>query len=147
MKKILLPFLLIASACAMAVAQELAISSTGRELLGLPEERQGGQPAVKIRVSSAVAEGNLLHHVDPICPPLASTAQMQGNVVLDAVINKQGQVEQLKPISGPRLLVTAAIDAVKQWTYSPYLLNGEPVAVATTVTIRFSCNVGTKEAP
>jgi periplasmic protein TonB len=92
----------------------------------------------RIRVSSGVSAGNLIRKVTPQYPPIARTAHIQGNVVLEAEISKEGNVTNLHVISGPPLLQQAAIEAVKQWKYRPYLLNGEPVVVDTQVTVIFS---------
>ena len=62
----------------------------------------------------------------------------QGVVVLEAIINKQGSVENLRVVNGHPLLIQAALDAVKQWKYKPTLLNGEPVEVVTQVTVNFN---------
>jgi protein TonB len=62
---------------------------------------------------------------------------VQGQVVLKAIINKNGQIQDLQLLSGHVLLAPAAVDAVKQWLYRPFLLNGEPVEVETTVTVTF----------
>jgi TonB family protein len=76
--------------------------------------------------------------VDPIYPPSAKQARIQGAVTLKVVISKSGDVENLQLVSGHPLLAPAAIDAVKQWKYTPYLLNGDPVEVETTVTVNFT---------
>jgi dipeptidyl-peptidase-4 len=93
--------------------------------------------ASDMRVSSSVAENNLLHHVDPEYPKMAKIAHIQGDVILETVIDKQGNVASIKALSGHPVLIPAAFDAVKQWTYKPYLLNGEPVNVLTTIMVRF----------
>jgi len=92
----------------------------------------------RIRVSQGVTQGLLIRKVTPPYPPLARQARIQGSVVLQAVISKEGSIQGLKVQSGPPLLVQAAIDAVKQWKYKPYILNGEPVEVDTQVTVTFS---------
>jgi TonB family protein len=91
-----------------------------------------------VRVSSGTIMGNLISRPDPIYPPEAKAAHIQGAVVLHALIAKSGQIEDLKLISGPKELAESAIDAVKQWVYKPYLLNGEPVEVDTTITVNFT---------
>jgi len=96
----------------------------------------------RIRVSSGVTEGMLLHKVTPSYPPLAKQARIQGHVILAAVINKQGQVEGLRLVSGHPMLAPYAIEAVKQWRYKPYFLNGEPVEVETTIDVIFSLSGG-----
>jgi periplasmic protein TonB len=99
-------------------------------------------PPVKMRVSSGVAEGMLVHQVKPQYPPLAVQARIQGSVVLQAVIGKDGTIRELRLISGHPMLAPAAIEAVKQWRYRPYLLNGEPVEVDTQVNVNFTLGGG-----
>ncbi|SRR6266571_848538 len=96
----------------------------------------------KIRVSQGVAAGNLIHEVKPPYPPLARQARIQGAVVLQALISKQGTIENLRLISGHPMLTSAAMEAVKQWRYKPYYLNGEPVEVETQITVNFTLSGG-----
>ena len=91
-----------------------------------------------VQVSSSVIQDLLLRKVAPVYPPLARQARIQGSVILKVVINKSGNVESMQLISGHPLLAPAAIEAVKQWEYKPYLLNGEPVEVETRVTVNFT---------
>jgi len=86
---------------------------------------------------SRMMEGNLVHKVQPAYPSPARSARIQGAVVLRAIISKAGTIENLQVLSGHPLLVQAAIDAVKQWRYRPYNLNGDPVEVETQVTVNF----------
>ena len=83
-------------------------------------------------------KGSLIRKVQPAYPVLARSARIQGAVVLQAVISKQGTIENLKVLSGHPILVPAAIDAVKQWRYRPYILNSEPVEVETQIIVNFS---------
>ncbi|MFI5071088.1 MAG: energy transducer TonB, partial [Terriglobales bacterium] len=92
----------------------------------------------RIRVSQGVTQGLKIRDVKPNYPPLARQARIQGSVLLQAVISKDGSIEDLKVISGHPMLVPAAIDAVKQWKYKPYVLNGEPVVVDTQITVNFT---------
>ncbi len=92
----------------------------------------------RVRVSQGVTEGLLLRKVQPTYPPLARSARIQGQVVLQAVIGKDGTIQNLRAISGHPMLTPAAIDAVKQWRYKPYFLNGEPVEVDTQITVNFT---------
>ena len=85
----------------------------------------------RVRISSGVAVGLLIKKVPPDYPDLAKQERVQGQVILLAEIDENGNVEHLKPISGDSMLATAAIEAVKQWKYKPYLLNGQPVKVET----------------
>jgi protein TonB len=96
----------------------------------------------RIRVSSGVSTGLLIKKVQPNYPPLAKQARIQGHVLLQAEISKDGTIQNLQLISGHPMLAPAAIEAVKQWRYKPYLLNGEPVAVETQVDVIFSLSGG-----
>jgi len=94
--------------------------------------------ADRIRQGGNVQAANLIEQVNPIYPPLARQARIQGVVVMEAVISKEGSIESLRVVTGHPLLNQAALDAVKQWKYRPTLLNGEPVEVITTVTVTFN---------
>lgn len=96
----------------------------------------------RVRVSQGVSQGLLVHRVQPNYPPLAKQARIQGQVVLHAVISKDGSIENLQLVSGHPMLAPAAIEAVKQWKYKPYLLNGEPVEVDTEVLVNFTLSGG-----
>ena len=91
----------------------------------------------RVRVSQGVVAGLLIHKVTPVYPPEAKRAGVQGTVVLAAVIGKDGAIKSLHVLSGPSTLVDAAIGAVQQWRYRPYLLLGEPVDVDTQITVNF----------
>lgn len=91
----------------------------------------------QLRVSHMM-EGNLAHRVDPVYPPLARQARIQGSVVLRAVIDRDGRITNLQLISGHPLLVQAALDAVRQWRYRPYILNDQPIEVETQITVNFT---------
>jgi protein TonB len=96
----------------------------------------------RVRVSQGVTSGLLVHQVKPNYPPLARTARIQGAVLLQAEISKNGDIENLHAISGHPMLIPAALEAVKQWKYRPYYLNGEPVAVETQIQVNFSLSGG-----
>ena len=83
-------------------------------------------------------EGNLIHRVQPVYPLLARQARIEGTVVLRAIISREGRIENLQVLSGHPVLVPAAIDAVRQWRYQPYILNDQPVEVETQITVKFS---------
>jgi len=91
-------------------------------------------------VHLAGMESHLLASVSPVYPPVAKAANISGIVILHAVISTQGTVTALEVVSGPDMLRSAALEAVRQWTYKPYVLNGTPVEVHTTVTVNF--NIG-----
>jgi protein TonB len=92
----------------------------------------------RITVSQGVQAGLLIRKVSPTYPPLAKQARIQGSVVLQAVIGKDGTIQNLRAVSGHPMLIPSALDAVKQWKYKPYFLNGEPVEVDTQVTVNFT---------
>jgi protein TonB len=98
--------------------------------------------AQKVRVSSGVAQGLLVHQIAPQYPPLSRQARIQGTVVLQAVIGKDGTVQGLHVVSGHPMLTQAAMEAVKQWRYRPYSLNGEPVEVDTQINVNFTLSGG-----
>jgi periplasmic protein TonB len=91
----------------------------------------------RIRISQGVTEGRLIQKIEPRYPVLAQAARIQGQILLTAIISKTGEIQNLVLISGHPLLVPAAMEAVKKWRYRPYLLNGEPVEVETTITVNF----------
>src|SRR5215831_16648429 len=96
----------------------------------------------RVRVSLGVSQGLLIKKVQPVYPPLARQARIQGVVLLQAEISKDGTIENLRLISGHPMLAPAAIDAVKQWRYKPFHLTGEPVAVETQITVNFTLSGG-----
>jgi protein TonB len=96
----------------------------------------------RVRVSQGVTQGLLLRKIQPAYPPLARQARIQGPVVLQAEIGKDGSIQNLRLISGHPMLAPAAIEAIKQWKYKPYILNGEPVEVETTITFNFTLSGG-----
>ena len=112
------------------------ISSTSN--LGVPNVPKLVVPAVKrVRVSAGVTKGLLAYRIEPTYPILAREAHIQGAVVLTAIIDKYGNIENLQVVSGHPMLAPAAINAVRQWRYRPFLLNGQPLEVETTITVTF----------
>jgi periplasmic protein TonB len=95
-------------------------------------------PRRTVSISSGVMAGYLLEKTLPQYPPIPKIARIQGIVVLQATISKTGLIQNLRVISGPAMLQQAALDAVRSWRYKPYLLNGEPVEVETTVNVKFN---------
>jgi TonB family protein len=132
--------LAMVAACA---ALGLAICGTGLALgMHADAASAGGNSSAskapkQLTVPSAVMAGNLLTKAVPVYPPAAKKAKIQGTVVLSAVIGKDGNVKDIQVVSGPNELQQASIDAVRQWTYKPYLLNGDPIEVKTTINIVF----------
>jgi protein TonB len=97
----------------------------------------------RVRVSQGVTQGMKVHDVTPQYPQMAKIARVQGPVVLAAVIGKDGAIQNLRVVStASPLLNQAAVEAVKQWRYRPYILNGEPVEVDTTITVNFTLSGG-----
>jgi protein TonB len=99
-------------------------------------------PPQKVRVSQGVLQGNLLHQVQPQYPPIARAARVSGAVVIKATIGKDGTMTGLQVVSGHPMLVQSALEAVKQWRYKPWVLNGEPVEVETLITVNFNLSGG-----
>lgn len=89
-----------------------------------------------IRVSRAM-QSYLIHRVEPRYPEIARAARLEGAVLIKALINSEGRIEQAQVISGSPLLSGAALDAIRQWRYRPYLLNDKPVEVETEITVNF----------
>jgi TonB family protein len=102
-----------------------------------PAGSQAGGAPSRVRVGGAVQSANLIFQVAPIYPPLAKQARIQGEVVLEAIISREGDVTNLRVVSGHPLLVEAALTAARQWKYRPTLLNGQPVEVVSQVTVPF----------
>jgi protein TonB len=103
-----------------------------------PAVRLAPKPSGPAHISSGVAQGLLLQKELPVYPPIARAARVEGTVVLAAVISKNGVIENLRVVSGNPMLQQAALAAVEQWRYRPYMLNGDPVAVETTVNVVFT---------
>jgi protein TonB len=93
-----------------------------------------------LNISRGVSEGMLLAPIEPVYPPIAKAAHQQGTVIIHAIISKDGRIESASVISGPGLLTGAALDAVRNAHYRPYLLNGQPTEVETTFSINFRMN-------
>ena len=109
---------------------------------GLGEGSSGAPPPPpariqRTRVGGQVQEARIIARPNPVYPPLARQARIQGRVVLHAIIDKEGRVSQLETISGHPLLVQSALAAVQNWRYQPTILNGEPVEVDTTIDVNF----------
>jgi len=92
----------------------------------------------RIKVGGNVQSASLIRQVQPVYPPIAKTAHVSGTVILHAIIAKDGSIQELQYVSGPALLMKAAMDAVHEWRYKPTMLNGEPVEVDTTVQVVFT---------
>jgi TonB family protein len=118
--------------CASAVALSVHIDA------GVAAARDTAPPHNPVNVAPEIIAGNRISGPIPKYPPAAKKARIQGTVILDAIIGKDGTVEQLTVASGPQELQQSALDAVRQWVYKPFLLNGEPVEVKTTIRVIYT---------
>jgi TonB family protein len=119
-------------------AQGVAGDQPGGIALSAPDNGPTSAVPQRVRVSSGVAQGLLLHKVDPTYPPMAKDQHIQGIVLMRVNIDKEGNVAHIDLIQGHPLLAPAAMEAVKQWQYRPYLLNQAPVEVETQVQVNFT---------
>ncbi len=101
-------------------------------------EEKKPPPVQRIRVGGNVQQANLIKQPKPAYPPLAKQARIQGTVRFNAIIGKDGTIQNLQLVSGHPLLVPSAQEAVRQWVYRPTLLNGEPVEVQTQIDVNFT---------
>jgi protein TonB len=102
-----------------------------------PSVQQQKQPPQRVRISQGVAERNILKKVQPKYPSEARKQHVQGSVLIQVLISKTGEVTNPKVISGDELLAPSAVEAVTQWKYKPYTLNGQPIEVETQIIINF----------
>jgi TonB family protein len=118
--------------CGSALALSMHVNAASAE-----SDSNDSKPAPpsRIMVSAGVMAGNIVRKVPPIYPAAAKKANIQGAVVLKAVIGKDGTVEDLDVVSGPSELQQSSLDAVQQWIYKPFLLNGEPIEVETQINV------------
>jgi len=100
--------------------------------------RAPSMPTPRIRVSSGVAQGQLIHQVTPVYPAQAKLAQINGTVVLQAVVGKDGSVTKVKALRGPPILIESALQAVRQWRYKPFAVNGEPAEADIEISLKFA---------
>jgi protein TonB len=133
------------SGTTVADAPTIDVGVYGGPIVSIPHGLGVGFPVViptrpapvEPLIVSHWAEGNLVYRVQPIYPTLARQARIQGTVELRAVISKAGMIENLVLVHGHPMLSAAAIEAVRQWRYRPYLLNNEPIEVETEITVNF----------
>ena len=130
------PIVLLALGSAAFAAQQAGTPGgvVGGVVGGLPD---APPPPQAVRVGGQIKEPKKLKNVNPSYPDIAKQARVQGVVILECTISPQGKVTDVKVLRGIPLLDAAAIEAVKQWVYSPTLLNGVPVPVIMTVTVNF----------
>lgn len=121
-----------AATCASALALHMQVNSTDAG------DHQPTKHPTFVNVSPKTMENQIIKKVVPKYPLEAKKARIEGKVVLNAVIGKDGRVLNLKVDSGPKELRQSALDAVKQWQYKPYLFNGQPIEVATKINITYT---------
>jgi len=126
-------------ALAVLFASNGLATGQSREPSSPPPPTQGdtAQRPMRVRVSAKVAEAIVAKKVQPQYPLEARVKHIQGTVILKVEISKEGDVTDLSVVTGHPSLATAAIEAVKQWKYKPYLLNGQAIAVETWVSVSF----------
>jgi protein TonB len=112
--------------------------STGNVFSGQNGPKVKIAAPTKMSISAGVAGGLLIQKTAPVYPQIAREARVSGTVVIQATISKMGTIDNLRVVSGPTMLRQAALDAVKTWRYKPYMLDGEPVDVETTVSVNFT---------
>jgi len=112
-------------------------STTLSGLLNTTAVSASRAPQQMLRISQGVSQGLILKRVQPIYPPQGMQMRLEGTVELQANISKTGNITGIKQLSGQAILGRAAMDAVRQWKYKPYYLNGEPVEVQTQITVKF----------
>ena len=95
------------------------------------------RPKAPVRVGGRVKEPRLVSRIEPVYPLLAKQTHQQGTVVIEAILDERGDVVEMRVISGPPLLIRAAVDAVRRWKYEPTYLNEQPVPVQLNVTVTF----------
>jgi periplasmic protein TonB len=112
-----------------------------------PEPPPPPVPSGPVRVGGQIKAPAKLSNAAPVYPPMAKQARVEGTVILEATISAQGRVTDVKVLRGIPLLDNAAVDAVRQWHYSPTRLNGTPVPVIMTVTVNFRLGTDGRSAP
>jgi TonB family protein len=124
----------VAAACAVVAIATCTSALALRMDVKAPASDSKAPAKIKVKVTDLT----ILHKVVPVYPEDAKKDRVSGSVVLAATIGKDGAVEQLHVVSGPEALQQSAMDAVRQWTYQPYLLNGDPIEVETTITVIYT---------
>ena len=124
-----------------AVQSDPSVASS-RQAASLPATLQDGFPIPPgiVRISGGMATGFLLKKKEPSYPEEARKAHVEGAVIFVAIINADGKIVHLMPISGPDMLRKPSLDVVSKWTYRPYVLNGKPVPIETTINVTYAFN-------
>jgi TonB family protein len=130
--------LAVCTVIGVAICATTVVLSVHVDALAAVNENGPSQGSRQVSVSPEVMQNQIVRKVPPVYPEEAKKNRIQGKVQLNAVINKTGEVEQLSVVSGPKELQQSSLDAVRQWLYKPYLLNGEPVEVKTTINVIYT---------
>jgi len=112
----------------------------GMSTMAQPSAPKKEGPKAPVRVGGRVKEPKVITRVEPIYPLLAKQTHLQGSVIIDAIIDEHGNITQMNVVSGPPLLILAALEAVRKWKYEPTYLNDDPVPVQLNVTVSFRLN-------
>jgi len=126
-----------AGICATTLALSVHVDALAAAR-GLDDEHAPAKPTGPVAVKAEIMQKQIVNKVPPAYPQEAKVKRVQGTVKLDAIVNKKGEVEQLKVLSGPKELQQSSLDAVRQWTYKPFLLNGDPVDVRTSISVVYT---------
>lgn len=131
MRKLLLSFLLLSA----IVCPRAGLLAQGQQAASANADSQVDNP---VRVPGDVTQGLLIKRVQPQYPKNARKKHIQGTVIFRANIGTDGLIHDLTLVSGEPSLAKSAIEAVRQWEYKPYMVNGQPVAVETQITVNFT---------
>jgi len=130
------PYIRNGKAVKVAIKLPMDFAFSG-QIKDRPESPTQAEPP-RVQVSQGVIQGLKIHDVAPVYPEQARQGRVQGSVLLRAVIGRDGRIVELVPLSGPKQLIPAAVGAVQQWRYKPYVLQGEPIEVNTTIVVNFT---------
>jgi TonB family protein len=132
------PFMVNAEPVDVATTVQVNFTLADKPPLGVTGDSSPGSSEPRVRVSEGLMRSLRIQQIDPVYPPLALQTKIEGVVTMKEFVNASGDVESLQLLTGHPMLVQATIEAVKQWKYKPYLLNGEPVAVESLVRVSFA---------
>ena len=124
----------ISAACVLVAFATCGTALALRMDVNSPPSQKPTPTSLNVKADSLTA----VNKVQPVYPEQAKKDRVTGSVILAATIGKAGTVEKLRVVSGPSPLQKAALDAVRQWTYRPFLLNGNPIEVKTNITVQFT---------
>jgi len=122
------------------VAGVIPGGTVGGVVGGIPQPPPPAPPQAPVRVGGDIKEPKRIVDAKPVYPQIAQQAKIQGIVIIEAIIGKDGSVKEARVLRPVPMLDQAALEAVRKWKYSPTLLNGQPVEVVMTVTVTFTLN-------